>query len=141
MVQGSLCDNRYADVEINGISTDSRTVGDNNLYIPLVGDVFDGRIFIKECEDKGAAAFIIDKDYNLNKDISIPYIIVDDTKKALQDLAKAYRSELNIKVIAITGSNGKTSTKDILSNILAVKYKVGATKGNLNNEIVSQRQY
>ena len=122
MVGGVLSDPGKKDLIIEGVSTDSRTIDENNLYIPLVGEVFDGRIFIKECEEKGASAFIIDKDFKLNKDITIPYIVVDDTKKALRDLAKAYRDQLDIKMVAITGSNGKTSTKDILAQVLAEKY-------------------
>lgn len=135
MVDGELSDPSKKDVLIEGVSTDSRTINQNNLYIPLVGDIFDGRIFIKECQDKGAAAFIIDREFKLNKDVSIPYIIVEDTKKALRDLAKAYRDELDIKIVAITGSNGKTTTKDLLFNVLSEKFKVQKTIGNLNNDI------
>ena len=135
MVGGVLSDPNKKDLIIEGVSTDSRTINENNLYIPLVGEVFDGRIFIKECEEKGASAFLIDKEFKLNKNITIPCIIVEDTKKALRDLAKAYRDQLDIKIVAITGSNGKTSTKDILAQVLAEKYKVQKTIGNLNNDI------
>ena len=135
MVGGKLSDPDKKDIVIEGVSTDSRTIDENNLYIPLVGDVFDGRIFIKECEEKGASAFLVDEKYKLNKNITIPYIIVDDTKKALRDLAKAYRDQLDIKIVAITGSNGKTTTKDILAQVLREKYKVQKTIGNLNNDI------
>lgn len=135
MLGGSLCDPNYKDVKISGISTDSRTIQENNLYIPLVGEVFDGRLFVKECEDKGASAFLIDRDYEIKNNISIPYIRVDDTLKALQDLARSYRKELDVKVIGITGSNGKTTTKDLLYEVLSTKYKTQKTIGNLNNEI------
>lgn len=135
MLDGSLCDPKYKDVEISGVSTDSRTIQENNLYIPLVGEVFDGRLFIKECEDKKASAFLIDRDYEIKNNISIPYIRVRDTLKALQDLARSYRKELNVKVIGITGSNGKTTTKDLLYEVLSTKYKTQKTIGNLNNEI------
>ncbi|MDU5149535.1 UDP-N-acetylmuramoyl-tripeptide--D-alanyl-D-alanine ligase [uncultured Anaerococcus sp.] len=135
MLGGSLCDPNYKDVKISGVSTDSRTIQENNLYIPLVGEVFDGRLFVKECEDKGASAFLIDRDYEIKNNISIPYIRVDDTLKALQDLARSYRKELNVKVIGITGSNGKTTTKDLLYEVLSTKYKTQKTIGNLNNEI------
>ena len=135
MLGGEISDPSKEDLLIEGISTDSRTISKNNLYIPLIGEVFDGRIFIKECENKGAAAFLIDKDFEINKNISIPYIIVDDTGKALRDLATAYRNELDIKIIGITGSNGKTTTKDLLESTLKEKYKVQKTMGNLNNEI------
>lgn len=135
MLGGSLCDPNYKDVKISGVSTDSRTIQENNLYIPLVGEVFDGRLFVKECEDKGASAFLIDRDYEIKNNISIPYIRVDDTLKALQDLARSYRKELDAKVIGITGSNGKTTTKDLLYEVLSTKYKTQKTIGNLNNEI------
>ena len=135
MLGGSLCDSNYKDVKISGVSTDSRTIQENNLYIPLVGEVFDGRLFVKECEDKGASAFLIDRDYEIKNNISIPYIRVDNTLKALQDLARSYRKELNVKVIGITGSNGKTTTKDLLYEVLSNKYKTQKTIGNLNNEI------
>ena len=135
MLSGEISDPSKKDILIEGVSTDSRTISKNNLYIPLIGEVFDGRIFIKECEDKGAAAFLIDRDFEINKNISIPYIIVEDTSKALRDLATAYRNELDIKIIGITGSNGKTTTKDLLESTLKEKYKVQKTMGNLNNEI------
>ena len=135
MLKADLSDDKFADIKIKGVSTDSRTISTGELYIPLVGDVFDGRIFIKECESKGAKAFIIDDPSKVNKTVSIPYIIVDDTKKALQDLASSYRNELDCKVIAITGSNGKTTTKDLLYRILNEKFKTQKTMGNLNNEI------
>lgn len=135
MIGGEICDEKFSDVKIKGISTDSRTIDPGELYIPLVGEVFDGRIFIKECESKGAKAFFIDDPAKINKTVSIPYIRVEDTKKALQDLATAYRNELKCKVIAITGSNGKTTTKDLLHKVLSEKYKTQKTCGNLNNDI------
>ena len=135
MIGGKLSDDIYKDLIIEGVSTDSRTISKNNLYIPLVGEVFDGRIFIKECEDKGAAAFIINEDYEIKKNINIPYIKVTNTEDALRDLSKAYRKEIVIKIIGITGSNGKTTTKDLLTSVLSEKYKVQKTLGNLNNQI------
>lgn len=136
MLKAELCDKAYDSYMIKGVSTDSRTIQEGNLYIPLVGEVFDGRLFIKECEDKKAAAFLIDKDYKIKNNISIPYIRVDDTLKALQALAKAYRNELSsTKIIGITGSNGKTTTKDLLYEVLKKKFNVQKTIGNLNNEI------
>ncbi|WP_308652574.1 UDP-N-acetylmuramoyl-tripeptide--D-alanyl-D-alanine ligase [uncultured Anaerococcus sp.] len=135
MIGGQISDEKFADIKIKGISTDSRTIDPGELYIPLVGEVFDGRIFIKECESKGAKAFFIDDPAKINKTVSIPYIRVEDTKKALQDLAAAYRDQLTCKVIAITGSNGKTTTKDLLHKVLSEKYKTQKTCGNLNNDI------
>ena len=135
MLNSKVSDKEFEDTIIEGVSTDSRTIDPGELYIPLVGEVFDGRIFIKECEEKGAKAFLVDNVNKINKNVTIPYILVEDTKKALQDLAAAYMKELTCKVIAITGSNGKTTTKDLLFNVLSEKYKTQKTMGNLNNEI------
>lgn len=135
MLNSKVSDKNYEDIIIEGVSTDSRTIDPGALYIPLVGEVFDGRIFVKECEEKGAKAFLIDNPDKVNKNVKIPYILVDDTKKALQDLARAYINELKCKVIGITGSNGKTTTKDLLFKVLSEKYKTQKTMGNLNNEI------
>ncbi|MCI5839195.1 MAG: UDP-N-acetylmuramoyl-tripeptide--D-alanyl-D-alanine ligase [Peptoniphilaceae bacterium] len=135
MVSGHLDSKFDENLEIEGISIDSRTIDKNNLYIPIIGEKFDGRIFIKESENKGATAFLIDENYKIAQNINIPYIVVKDTKQALQDLAKSYRKELNIKIIGITGSNGKTTTKDLLKTVISKKYKTKQTYGNLNNEI------
>lgn len=80
MVNGEISDEKFSAIKIKGVSTDSRTIDPGELYIPLVGEVFDGRIFIKECEDKGAEAFIIDDPTKINKTVSIPYVRVADTK-------------------------------------------------------------
>lgn len=135
MVNGTLSDPGKKDLEIDGVSTDTRTLKEGNLYIPLIGEVFDGRIFVKESQDAGASAFLIDPNFKITSGINIPYIIVEDTEKALRDLARAYRDELDIKIVAITGSNGKTTTKNITHAVLSQKYKVNRTMGNLNNEI------
>ena len=135
MLGEELSDTSKEDILVCGVSIDSRTIKNGNLYIPIIGEKFDGRIFIKECQKEGAFAFLIDRDFKLPLGITIPYIRVDDTKKALQDLARAYRSELDLKVIAITGSNGKTTTKNLMADVLSTKYKVKKTQGNLNNDI------
>ena len=135
MLGGEISNPKYSKTKIKGISIDSRTIKKDNLYIPIVGEKFDGRIFIEECENSGAVAFLIDENYKIPKSISIPFVKVSDTKKALQDLARAYRDELDIKIIAITGSNGKTTSKNLIHSVLSEKYKVEKTQGNLNNEI------
>ena len=135
MVDGEISDPKYSDVKIKGVSIDSRTIKKDCLYIPIVGEKFDGRIFIEECQNAGASAFLIDKNYKIPKSINIPYIKVEDTQTALRDFARAYRQELDIKIIAITGSNGKTTSKNIIHSVLSEKYKVEKTHGNLNNEI------
>lgn len=116
---------------IEGVSTDSRKVGENQLFIPLVGDSFDGHDFIDSALANGAKAVISSKELGPN----IPTIRVEDTLLALQDLARAYIKEIDPLIISVTGSNGKTSTKDILSSILSRKYKTHKTQGNFNNYI------
>ncbi|NMM61421.1 UDP-N-acetylmuramoyl-tripeptide--D-alanyl-D-alanine ligase [Clostridium sp. P21] len=121
----------------NEISTDTRKIGKGNIFIALKGENFNGNEYIEAASSKGAVICIIDeikyKEDKIEKGTTI--IKVRDTKKALLDLAKAYRSKLGLKVIGITGSNGKTSTKDLLAAALSSKYKVFKTEGNFNNEI------
>ena len=122
-----------ADVEINSISRDSRDIGDNCLYVPLKGEKFDGHDFIEMACAEGAAAVITERD---NEKYPVPSIVVKDTRIALGDIARYYRKKLkNLKVVAITGSVGKTTTKDIVASVLSRKYKTVKTQGNYNNDI------
>lgn len=134
MVEGSNLKKDYDKLTINGVSTDTRKIKPQQLFIPLKGENFNGHNFLKEAIRKGAIAALWNKDEPVPS-LDFPIILVDDTLVALQKLAKSYREELDIKVIGITGSNGKTSTKDILSSILSKKYKTQRTLGNLNNHI------
>ena len=122
------------DIDINGVSIDTRTLNKGNIYIPIIGENFDGHDFIEKAAKNGAYATFWDKKHEL-PNIDIPIILVDDTKIALRTLARGYRLLVNPKVIAITGSNGKTTTKDMLYSSLKTKYKTHATKGNQNNDI------
>lgn len=130
LVKGT--DEVYSDV-----ITDSRKVTKNSIFFALKGTKFDGNEFAEEVSNKGAGACIVDEikfdKSNLNKNTSI--IKVKDAKSALQNLAKYYRSRLNIKVIGVTGSTGKTTTKDIIAALLSSKYKVFKTIGNFNNDL------
>jgi UDP-N-acetylmuramoyl-tripeptide--D-alanyl-D-alanine ligase len=123
--------------DFNEISTDTRKIEKNNIFIALKGENFNGNEYIEAASFKGAAICIVDeiiyRKEKIGKETTI--IKVKDTKKALLNLAKAYRSKLNLKVVGITGSNGKTSTKDLLAAALSYKYKVFKTEGNFNNEI------
>ncbi|MFC0214154.1 UDP-N-acetylmuramoyl-tripeptide--D-alanyl-D-alanine ligase [Paenibacillus chartarius] len=118
-----------------GVSTDTRTIAQGNLFVPLVGEKFDGHQYAQQAVDKGAAAVLWQRGHEAEPPQGAPLILVDDTLGALQQLAKAYRQELDMKVVGITGSNGKTTTKDLVHAVLAVQYRVHKTQGNLNNHI------
>ncbi len=129
----TLINKKYYDILARGISTDTRTIQKDNLFIALKGDSFDGQDYIDMAFEKGACCCVVNKEYRNIKDY--PVIEVDDTKIFMMDLARSYIDSLNCKVIAITGSNGKTTTKDIMSSLLKEKYKVVKTQKNYNNEI------
>lgn len=134
MSGGDSLDSKYRDVFINGVSIDSRTIESDNLFIPLIGENFNGHEFIQNVIDKDIKAVIWDRKENI-ADVDLPIILVDNTTEALQTLASAYLEKVAPKVIGITGTNGKTSTKDILAAILKTQYKTHKTKGNFNNGI------
>lgn len=122
------------DNPIKGVSIDSRKVTENSLFIPIKGMTVNGHAFVKDAIEKGAAASLWNKDEpNPPEDIAL--ILVEDTVKSLQDLSRYYRNKLNVKIVGVTGSNGKTSTKDITAAILSQKYKTQKTLGNYNTEI------
>ncbi|MCM3655421.1 UDP-N-acetylmuramoyl-tripeptide--D-alanyl-D-alanine ligase [Metabacillus litoralis] len=134
MVNGSGLDEGFQSKKINGVTTDSRLVEVGNLFFPLVGDTFNGHEFVDKAIELGAAA-VIWKETEPNPPKQVPVIFVKDTLVALQDLAEAYLKQLNPKVVGITGSNGKTTTKDMVATVLETTYKVHKTKGNFNNHI------
>jgi len=126
------------DLEIKNISKDTRTIKEGDIYIGIKGETFDGNIFYKDAFDKGAIACILDNvdiDSIDEKYKNKTIVIVDDTLKCIQNLAKYKRSLINIPVIGITGSVGKTSNKDMICSVLSTKYKVLKTEGNNNNHI------
>lgn len=118
-------------LEIENITISSKNIIKNDLFIALKGDNFDGHDFIDDVVSKGAKCVISEKKIN----IDVTLILVSSTHEALRDLAEYYRSLFDVKVIAVTGSVGKTTTKDIIASILSKKYKVLKTEGNFNNEI------
>lgn len=134
MSGGKIEDSKYSDIMIEGISTDTRSIEVGNLFIPLIGENFNGHDFINSAIENGASSALWNKDEDL-PDIDFPFIIVEDTLKGMQSLAQAYLEEVSPKVAAITGSNGKTSTKDILASLLKTEYKTHKTHANLNNAI------
>lgn len=132
MIPGSQLVGR--DLTINGVSTDSRVDLTGKLFIPIIGERFDAHEFLPQAVENGASAILCSKKHK-KAPTNTSVILVDDTLEALQALAKSYLKEWNGKIVGITGSNGKTSTKDILTSILSAKYKVHKTQGNFNNHI------
>jgi UDP-N-acetylmuramoyl-tripeptide--D-alanyl-D-alanine ligase len=132
LVAGSLGDKLY------GVCIDTRALKPGDLFIPLKGET-DGHSYIPDAIKGNAAGVLFDKDYKDGKPVKQSddcfAIEVDDTLKALQDIAGYYRGKLRIRVVAITGSTGKTTTKDMISCVLSQKYKIASTERNFNNEI------
>jgi UDP-N-acetylmuramoyl-tripeptide--D-alanyl-D-alanine ligase len=119
---------------IHGVSIDSRTLQPGNLFIAIAGDHVDGHDYVKEAAEKGASALIVSKNVNS----SLPQLLVQDTTQALGLLGAAWRNQFNIPLVAVTGSNGKTTTKNMLASIMKAachgeESAVLATKGTLNN--------
>lgn len=133
MINGSEL-NGESTIVINGVSINSRDDLAGKLFIPIKGERFNGHEFVEDAFKKGAVAALWQKgetDYPKDR----PLIFVDDTITALQQLAKSYRNELPVKVVGVTGSNGKTSTKDMVYSVLSTTYNVLKTEGNLNNHL------
>lgn len=118
--------------EFTGVEIDSRNIQDGNLFIATKGERVDGHSFIPSVFKQGALAVICEV---LPEQMDGICILVEDSFQALKDIARYYRSTLNIKVVGITGSVGKTSTKEVVASVLARKYQVLKTAGNFNNEI------
>ena len=116
----------------DGVTTDSREVKKGQIFFALRGDRFDGNRFASEAVQAGASFVVVDDPSVV---VDERYLLVKDTLVALQELALFHRKKFDIPVIGITGSNGKTTTKELISRILSVKYKVNFTHGNLNNHI------
>lgn len=134
MIEGYDLKKENEDIAIQGVSIDSRQIETGQLFVPIVGEYFNGHKFINEAVANGAVAALWSKGEAIPS-VDIPIILVDDTLTAIQRLAKSYREQLKTKVIGITGSNGKTSTKDILASLLSTRYKTQKTFGNLNNHL------
>lgn len=115
------------------ICTDTRKLTPGDIYVGIKGDHFDGNSFATEALDKGASYVITqDPSYQNGND---KIIVVEDTKECLKELAHIHRKQCNFPIIAIGGSNGKTTTKELVSSVLSKKYRVHTTEGNLNNDI------
>jgi UDP-N-acetylmuramoyl-tripeptide--D-alanyl-D-alanine ligase len=120
--------------EFTGVTTDSRSVKLGDLFVALKGDKFDGHAFVAKAAAGGAAGVMVSQAVEAPKGVVV--IRVEDTLRAYQDLARSYRMGIkNLIVVAVTGSNGKTSTKDMIAACLSTKFKVVKTQANFNNEI------
>jgi len=138
-----ICDGRlvFGDGEIvcENFSKDTRTIGEGDIYVGIKGESFDGNALYEEAFEKGAKVCIL-QGVEVSESVRLKFsdravVIVDDSIKALQEIAAYKRSLYDIPVVAVTGSVGKTSTKDIIASVVSMGYKVLKTQGNLNNHI------
>lgn len=118
--------------EVSGVVIDSRKVEKDNLFVAIKGARVDGHTFIQQVMEQGALCALSEQDLG---DVPYPYIRVQSCEQALKDIAEHYRRSLDIKVVGISGSVGKTSTKEMIASVLSQKYSVLKTEGNFNNEI------
>ena len=127
----------HADARVTRVSTDSRTIGAGELFVPLVGPRFDGHAYIPEITAKGVNVVLSGVTWATSHlfPAGVTAVVVPDTLRALGDLAAAYRSNYLLPVVGVTGSNGKTTTKEILSSIMSLTGPGLKTTGNLNNLI------
>ena len=119
------------DLKFRGVSTDTRTLREGELFFALQGPNFDGAAFVEAAAKQQASGVVVPAPI----DAEIPVIVVDDTMQALAELAAAWRQQMSATVIGITGSNGKTTLKEMLASCLALSAETLPTQGNLNNEI------
>ena len=120
------------DREVSSITTDSRKIEKDSLFVPIVGERVDAHRFIPDVMSKGALVTLSEREL---KNADFPYIQVGSSLQAVKDIAEFYLKQLQIPVVGITGSVGKTSTKEVIASVLAQKYNVLKTLGNFNNEL------
>lgn len=131
---------RAKDLVLTGVSTDSRTIQHGDLFIALRGGTFDGHNFITKAVEAGAAAIIaeakwVEPNQILFSSLNVPRLLVEDTIRTFGLLANAHRKKFEIPVLVIGGSNGKTTTKEMVSSVLCSKFRILNTEGNLNNHV------
>lgn len=120
---------------IAGVSSDSRTVKEDEVFFALRGENFDGHKFLAEAFANGCIAAVIERSGNIEAVKTMPLVVVENTTHAFGELARHYRLKYSIPVLAIGGSNGKTTTKEMITKVLETRYSVLSTRGNLNNHI------
>jgi UDP-N-acetylmuramoyl-tripeptide--D-alanyl-D-alanine ligase len=127
------------DEAIRGVTIDSRTVRKGNLFVAIPGERFDGHRFVREAAEKGAEAVLVarDKQHTLDQEAlkKTGVVSVEDTKRALREMASWYRQKFHIKTIAVTGTNGKTTTKDMIAEVLSSRFRVLKSPKSYNNLI------
>ena len=132
-VNGTLvCPEELLDREVTSVTSDSRAVKEGSLFIALKGERVDGHVFIPQAAEKGALLVLTESDEAAG---TIPHVTVSSTEQAMGDLAHAYLNELDVPVVSVTGSVGKTSTKETIATVLGAKYRTHRTEGNFNNQI------
>ena len=134
---GGECISGTEEKVFRGVSIDSRTLKENELFFCICGDRFDGHDFIAEARNKKASAIVLSDSSKavLRKNAAISVIRVADTVNALQELARFHRKQMPVKVVGVTGTNGKSSTKEMIASVAEIKFKTIKTRGNLNNHI------
>jgi len=132
-IGGSLSEGASASARPSGVSIDSRTIAEGEIFFAVAGPRFDGHDFVQDAFAAGAICSVVNRGRKDAVPEGRPAILVEDTVGALQRLASYYREKLGCDVVAVTGSNGKTSTKDLVAHVLAGSRLVGGTRGNLNN--------
>lgn len=137
-----LCDNEKTDTNVTSVVIDSRKVTEGGVFIATLGERVDGHTFVASAFANGVALAVVTKTpEQLSRETGTPvtgwgsYVVVEDSLQALKDIAEYYREKLTVKVVGITGSVGKTSTKEFIAGVLSEKYHVLKTEGNFNNEI------
>lgn len=125
-------DEALKNTPVSSVERDSRCIKENSLFLAIKGARVDGHNFIEKCYEAGAVCALCEKP---PENPSKPYILTDSTLNAVKKIAKAYREMFDIPIVGISGSVGKTSTKEMISAVLSQKYRVHKTQGNLNNEL------
>lgn len=132
---GGKCVFRGTETEICSVSIDSRTAEAGDLFVPIIGEVHDAHKFLPQVYERGCRSFLFSEREAAEDFTDCNAILVEDTTKALQKLSAWYLDALSLKKVAVTGSVGKTTTRDMVYTILKTKYQTGTTAGNFNNDI------